>query len=269
MKKRNYILLLVTMLMTLALEQGCKKDYGGPPTIPPKSSFVMNLSELDSSKTSSMKLDSVADYSNFLYAAGNVYGWNIILTVGLAVPVASFVNSFNYQGTWNNQGNCWEWKYDFTLLVTYSAKLKATVSGITVHWEMYISQQNGFQDFLWYSGDSQFDGTQGTWTLYDNPTSNTELLGIIWHNNDNDGTSDITYTNIVPGGAENGGYISYGITADTIYNAYYDIYNKGQNNLIKIKWNMTDRNGRVSDSLHFSDNDWHCWDTDYTNITCP
>jgi len=273
MKKMYLILLLVFILVTIVVNQGCKKDHGDQPTVPPQSSFVMNFSDLDSSqapgKFQSMKLDSTGQYSNFLFAAGNVVVWNIILTVGLAVPVTSFIHSFSYQCVWNNHDDAWEWKYDFQVVATtYSAKLKATVSGSTVHWEMYISQQNGFQDFLWYMGDSEFDNSHGTWTLYDNPTSNRELLGIVWHKNDNNGTSDITYTNIVPGGAENGGYISYGINTDTTYNAYYNIYNKGLNNLTCIKWDATHKNGRVSDSLHFGDSNWYCWDMDYINITC-
>ena len=272
MKKMRIALLLAFMLVVIVIQQGCKKDHGDPPAVPPQSSFIMNFSDLDSAKVTSKfhgaKLDSIGQYSNYVFAAGNVVVWNVILTVGLAVPVASFIHAFSYQSTWSNQDNAWVWKYDFTVLVTYSAKLKAQVSGSTVHWEMYISQQNGFQDFLWYEGDSQLDNSQGTWTLYDNPNSNTELLGIVWHNDNNNGTSDITYTNIVPGGAENGGYIAYGITTDTTYNAYYYIYNKGMNNLTSIEWNVTQKNGHVSDSLHFGDSNWYCWDVDYSDINC-
>ena len=270
MKKMRIILMLALALMISIIQQACKKDHGTAPTIPPQSSFIMNFSDIDSSKApeKSMKVDSVAQYSNFLFAAGNVVAWNVVLTVGLAVPVASFVHSFSYQAAWNNSDNAWEWKYNFTVLATYSAKLKATVSGNTVHWEMYISQQNGFQNFLWYEGDSQLDNSQGTWTLFDNPASNKTLLGIVWHKNTSNGTSDITYTNIVPGGAENGGYIGYGIITDTTYNAYYNIYNKGKNNLTSIKWNTVHKNGRVSDSLHFSDSNYHCWGVDYKNMNC-
>jgi len=272
MKKLRFTVLLAFLLVTGVIQQGCKKDHGDPPTIPPQSSFIMNFSDLDSSKAPSkyfMKVDSAGQYSNFLFAAGNVVVWNVILTVGLAIPVASFVHSFSYQGTWNNQDNAWEWKYNFQVYATYSAKLKAKVSGNTVHWEMYISLQNGFQNFLWYEGDSQLDNSQGTWTLFDNPNSNQPLLGILWHKNVSNNTSDITYTNIVPGSPENGGYIAYGITTDTTYNAYYNIFNKGKNNLTSIRWNIPHKNGSVKDSLHFGNSQWNCWDENYLNTTCP
>lgn len=272
MKKMHITLLLTFIIVVAAVQQGCKKDHGDPPTIPPKSSLEMNFSDIDSSKTNArfhgMKTDSIGQYSNFLFAAGNVFGWDMVLIIGLAVPVASFDYSFTQQASWNKHDNAWEWNYNFTSNITYSAKLEAKVSGSTVHWEMYISQQGGFQNFMWYEGDSQIDNSQGTWTLFDNPWSNKQLLGIVWHRNTSAGTSDITYTNIVPGGAENGGYIAYGLTTDTTYNAYYNIYNKGKNNLTGIKWNTTHKNGRVNDLLNFGDSNWHCWDMTYKNDTC-
>ena len=33
----------------------------------------------------------------------------------------------------------------------------------------------------------------------------------------------------------------------------YDIYNKGQNNIIEIEWNLTTKDGHIKDSLYFSD----------------
>ena len=275
MKTKNLQLALlgVILLLALSIQPGCKKDHGDSPQIPPSSSFVMNFSDLDSSKAggkffAKMAVDSIGEYSNYIYSAGNVFVWNIIINVGLAVPVASFLNSFNYQAQWDNSSNVWAWNYNFTVGISYSAKLTAKVAGNQVHWEMFISKQNAYQDFLWYMGDSYIDGTQGTWTLYDNPVSNKELIGILWHKDVNNGTSDIKYTNIVPGDPENGGYIAYGITTDATYNAYYDIFNKGQNNHTNILWNTTSKNGHVSDHLHFGDTDWHCWDVDYKNIVC-
>ncbi len=271
MKKMRIYLFVAFMLAAIVIQQSCKKDNGDAPTIPPQETFVMNFSDLDSSKAPSKYNDSKVDsgYTNFLYSAGNVWVWNVIITVGMAVPVASFCNAFNYTAEWDKKEKVWVWEYDFTaLLATYSAKLTGEVDGSLIHWKMYISKENGFQNFLWYSGDSYIDGTQGTWTLYDNAISNTELLGIIWHKNVSAGTYDIKYTNIVPSGAENGGYIYYGVTADTTYNAFYDIYNKGQDQLTNIKWNRTYYNGSVKDSIHFGNNSWRCWGTDFKNDIC-
>lgn len=259
---------MVLVVTTVCIQPACKKDHGDPPAIPPSSSFVMSFNELDSSVTGQKHFD-VKDttYSNFLFSAGNVFVWNVIITVGLAVPVASFWNAFNYQAEWNKKSKDWVWEYGFTAGANYTAVLHAKVSGSQVHWEMYISKALGFQNFLWYTGDSNFEGTDsGSWTLYDNPTNHTELLGVTWHKNISNATSDIKYLNIVPGGAENGGYISYAISTDTTYNASYNIFNKGQNNLTEIKWSQAHKNGAVKDPAHFGNTNWHYWGTDYKNL---
>ncbi|MEK6617052.1 MAG: hypothetical protein AABZ32_13275, partial [Bacteroidota bacterium] len=95
----------------------------------------------------------------------------------------------------------------------------------------------------------------------------TPLLQIDWTKNAT-GTCDIRYTNVIPGGAENGGYINYGIVSDPKYDAFYDIYNKGQNNLTNIKWNRSSKAGRVKDQKKFGDALWHCWNTSLVNDTC-
>ena len=67
-------------------------------------------------------------------------------------------------------------------------------------------------------------------------------------------TGDIKYTNIIPGGAENGGYIYYGTQTGDM-TRFYDIFNKGQDNLTEIEWNHTDYHGHVKDPNKFGDSD--------------
>ena len=59
------------------------------------------------------------------------------------------------------------------------------------------------------------------------------MIGIEWHRDTEAGTADIKYTNIVPGGPENGGYIHFGVTGGYPHDAFYDIYNKGKENHTK------------------------------------
>ena len=110
---------------------------------------------------------------------------------------------------------------------------------------------------------------QGSWTIFHEPNNPTPWIGIEWHRNPTDSTADIKYTNIDPNSDENGGYIFYGTTSDSIYNAFYEIYNKGKNNTTSIKWNIETHEGRVRDLKHFGDNEWHCWDSNLEDIDCP
>ncbi|RMG31932.1 MAG: hypothetical protein D6732_14145, partial [Methanobacteriota archaeon] len=212
-------------------------------------------------------------HQNWGWAAINVAVWNSLLTITFAVPVAAFAESFNHEPEQQDDGS-WVWSYNFQPPggVLHTAELHATLLSDGVQWEMYITKQNVFDHFLWYSGISDFLGQHGTWTLFHDPTDPQPFIGIEWNRNPAQGTADIKYTNIIPNGPENGGYIFYGITNQFPYDAFYDIYHKSQDNHTNIEWNRTLKNGRVKDPLHFGDSAWHCWDIldhQLQDIPCP
>lgn len=95
----------------------------------------------------------------WLNAAAHVTVWNTIITIGLAVPVAAFRESFNHEGVY--QGNKeWAWTYDVTTPdAVYTADLHGTIKDTTVLWEMYVSRAGVFEDFLWYYGEVNFART--------------------------------------------------------------------------------------------------------------
>ncbi len=251
----------------------CKKDKETettPPNLPPATSMVMDYSNFSSSSIKYTKDADSLTYKNHNWAALNVGVWNIILTVGLAVPVASFHEAFNHQ--WVKEGdNLWSWTYSFVAQNTnHTAKLTAMYieNKSKVQWDMYITKDNIYSSFHWYTGFSAINGLEGEWTLNKSPLEPTPLLNIIWHRNTSTGASDIKYLNVEPGGTENGGYIYYAVTPDTPLDATYDIFNKGQNNLINIQWNRTSKNGRIKDAKYFLNADWHCWDGNFADCIC-
>ncbi|MCK5078163.1 MAG: hypothetical protein KAR38_17410 [Calditrichia bacterium] len=268
---------LSTLLILLFLLTGCKDstktEKDTPPSIPPQSSFIMSFADFDSTSQAFKNFQKTASghqlYGhNWAWSAWNVGIWNLILTIGLAVPTASFVEAFNHTPEQQQDGS-WIWSYNFNVLaIPHSAQLKATIDAEGVDWEMRISRAGAYTDFLWYTGHNNLTLTEGTWTLNNNHNNPTPLLGILWHRDLDNETANIKYTNIVPGGAENGGYIFYGTDADSTYDAFYDIFNKGLNNLTEIEWNLTTKEGHVKDSLHFGDENWHCWDSDLNDMVC-
>ncbi len=261
MKSIN-IISLFSLLLLISF-QSCKKDYGAAPDLPPVSSFVTDFSDFDNSKT---LFDTTS--ANWEYSATNVTIWNVIITIGLAVPIASYVEAVNNHEAVYQSDNTWLWEYSFPEDVnSHTAKLFGTIRESSVDWEMYITKTGIFEDFLWYTGTSLSDGSSVNWILYNKPDDPTELLSIEWKRN-SENTGNIKYMNIVPGGTENGGYIKYGDDSDTDLNAYYLIYNKGQDNLIEIEWNQISKNGRVKDENKFGDTEWHCWDENLKDKDC-
>jgi hypothetical protein len=259
-----------------------------PPQIPPESSFVMDFGDFtgltntsidDSQYTKSVSYIkpaggvviptyAIGDRSNWNYAAFNVGFWNIIGALGLAVPVASFVGSFKYTPT-QQPDYSWVWTYSVTVLNSiYDAELHGKYINNGVRWEMYISKQGEYSKFLWYYGESDLPATKGFWVLKNKPSEPNDLLRIDWQRNLPQKTSEIKYTNVVPGGPENGGYISFDITTSKTFDRSYTIFNKGKNQTTYIEWNSTSKAGRVKDSVYFKDDSWHCWDIQLNNAVC-
>jgi hypothetical protein len=205
---------------------------------------------------------------NWSWAAFHVGVWNVIITVGLAVPVTAFVESFNHIPEQQPDGS-WVWSYEVTVGgIVHSAELHALAVGGDIEWNMYVSKEGFYADFNWFSGVSNLISTEGTWTLNRAPDDPSPFVGIEWHRDPATETGEIKYTNIVPDGPENGGYIHHGIT-DEAFDAFYEIFNKGQSNVINIEWSRTTKDGRVKDPAHLGSENWHCWDSALQDIECP
>jgi len=259
----NLIILAAILLMTT----GCKKNDEPAPALPPQSSFVMDFSAF-SNPDDTVGSREISTYQNWGYSYANVVVWHTILTVGLAVPVASFVESFNHEAIYHPDQDNWTWSYNVTVgLAVYEAELTGYLETDSVVWEMRITKASEYAGFLWYYGKSALDKSGGFWILQENPLNPNPLLQIDWHHYA-DGTKDISYTNIRPGAPENGGYIYYGTTL-TDFNRFYHIYNKGLNNLTEIEWSSVNHDGHVKDMHHFGDGDWHCWNELLVDAVCP
>jgi hypothetical protein len=241
---KSVLILLAFLLITT----GCKKKDEPAPNLPPQSSFVMDFSDF-SNPGDTLGAREVNTYQNWGYSYANVVVWQTILTVGLAVPVASFVESFNHEAVYHPDQDNWTWSYNVTVgMAVYEAQLTGYLETDSVVWEMRITKGTDFADFLWYYGKSALNETGGYWILQENPLNPNSLLQIDWHKYA-DGTANISYTNIRPGDPQNGGYIFYG-TALTDFDRFYHIYNKGADNLTEIEWSSVIKNGHVKDQNH-------------------
>jgi hypothetical protein len=268
LRGRTLLHLLLVLVIAALTVTGCGTSA---PTIPPVETFVIPFENFGTSGLA--LLADTGNQSNWDYAALTVGIWSTIITVGLAVPVAAFRASFQHTPVQQDDGS-WLWTYSVNIVGSvYTAKLHAqfTTEVITegVHWTMNISKQDGYQDFLWYWGECDLPATGGFWILKQSPTNSTGLLRIDWSRNISAGTYAVKYTNIVPGGPENGGYIDTQYTKGTPYDHIWDLYNKSGDNHTYIEWSSTTGEGRVKDFQRFGDNDWHCWNSSRINVTCP
>jgi hypothetical protein len=272
LRGRTLLHLLLVLVIVVLTVTGCG-GASGAPTIPPVETLVIPIEDFENSGTGGLICFDTGNHSNWDYAAFTVGIWGAILITKLAVPVAAFRASFQHTPVQQPDGS-WIWLYSVNIgNATYTAKLHAqfTTEVITagIHWSMNISKEGEYQDFLWYYGECDLPATEGFWILKDSPANPTDLLQIDWSRDISTGTHAVTYTNIVPGDPENGGYIDVEYTKENPYDYIWDLYNKSGGNHTYIGWSSTTGEGRVQDFQHFGNDDWHCWASNHTNVTCP
>lgn len=253
------------------LISGCKKnkDENKAPAIPPQSGFVMSFNDFSNSG-GRVKSTSVAAFQNWGYSYLNVAAWNVMLTVQMAVPVASFAEVFNHAAVYHPDAANWTWSYNFNANnIPYEAELTGAIVADSVLWQMRITKGTEYAKFLWYYGSSDIAQTGGYWILKENPSNSNNLIRIDWNKKTNAiATADIRYTNIKPGSSDRGSYIFAG-TEVTNFDRFYHIYSSSLANLTEIEWSSTLKNGHVRDPHHYTDTNFHCWDTNLIDIVCP
>ena len=183
----------------------------------------------------------------------------------MIVPVAAYLACLDQTPVYLGD-NSWQWSATWGGAVSYSARLVTTrISNEEFNAEMYISKTGSYTDFKWFEGTVRYDRTHAEWTMYESPLNNPPWLNIEWNMDWEQGLSDITYT-IVQNGEEYGSYITFGITDNPDYDAFYTIsYSQKET---AIKWNLSTKNGRVMDEVNFGDADWHCWDELLLDVQC-
>ncbi len=265
---------IIFVISIIGLIVSCEDDkttnpQDRTPTIPPQSSMVINFDEFPDTASGNAPDNLILSKRNWGWAAGNVAVWNSVLTLTLAVPVATFIESFNHQPVQQADGS-WLWQYSVAVgEAIFTAKLFGKTVTEGVEWKMLLSKSGAYTDFEWFTGFSNLPATEGTWTLNKDPYQLSPFLYIEWKRNTTEGTADVKYTNVVPVNPENGSYIHYGKTNEIPHNRFYQIYGAAENRMIDIKWNYEQHFGRVKDSIYFEDSNWHCWDERLDDTNCP
>ena len=113
-----------------------------------------------------------------------------------------------------------------------------------------------------FDGVCNTERTEGYWRLYAYTTTS-EVIRIDWTYNWEGQTGSVKYTYTKQGEDTNGNYLEYGLTANTDYNAYYNLYSKPEDKLFNINYNTTTHEGRIE-----YDGNSYCWDGLGYDIDC-
>ena len=251
-RKHTALFLALTIMFLSCSEQ--EIDPGTAPDMPESSTMEMDFSNFQ--ENSGGRLAEAYNWGTAVTAVGI---WNTVLTVTLALPVASFKAAASKTPTFDHDRNVWVWSFDHNVLGrTYSFELLGKKVDGSIEWQMYASEENGFQNALWYTGTSALDGSEGQWILNKNGNNPSEFLQIDW-SKESDEIAGIKYTNIEDPANP---YIEYGKSDNADFNRYYNVV--GSDNSLRIEWNKENGNGR----LKIGDESYQCWDTAFQDIEC-
>lgn len=274
MKSKFFAGLMAIVVLTAFLSSCETESNDTPPELPPYESMAIDFSKFsDNTKTATVESSTSVNHGS---AVITISVWNIMLGITLAVPVATFYESFKKEPTFLGDSK-WQWTYDVN---TYSARMTGQVRADDVKWEMYITKKGlgAFPEFKWFEGTSDLNAMGGTWTLYHSYNLQEAVLEIDWEKSGDD-IGEISYTYIRE--SSNGdqkqlskdSYIQYGL-ADGLLDAYYNIHSTTRDvedegfKDVNIEWSTTEYFGRIKAFHYFQDADWHCWDSEGIDTEC-
>ncbi|MEN8117379.1 MAG: hypothetical protein ABFS16_10390 [Bacteroidota bacterium] len=268
--------LITVLLIAITLFSCDKVEVRDVPGIPSYETMIIDFGEMDDTNKSAELVESVANKkTNWLVSATTVGVWSLILNTTLAVPVASFKESYGKSPV-KTGDDTWEWTYTFEgLKITYNARLVGTVQGEYNKWEMYITK-NGSEEFLWFEGTSAEDNSSGIWILYHSPEYNEEVIKIDWKKEGED-IAEVKYTYVRELNNNDepdklyGSYLAYGLR-DAEFNAFVHIhiFNEMYDDFTDtyVEWSSADYSGRIKAEHFYQDTEWHCWDDTWKDIDC-
>ena len=234
------------------------------PEVPPAATLEMKLysfSEEDASNGRTM----AEGYWNVAHAKVGFVVWSNIIKLQLAVPTIALAEAFKQQPIVVEEGK-WLWTYSVDLDANYQVKLYANDRGNQqVGWEMYLSKEGEYKDYLWVTGTSTRSMESGAWTVNEGFS---ELMKIDWKKDAPNTVTELVYTQVKKGSEYEGSYVKYQVLDEGDYNISYSVYLSNEDNLFEVNYHTETQVGRVSDEKRFKDNAWHCWNSNFEDISC-
>ena len=268
------IKLFSALLACLIVFSSCSEDDGEAnptaPQLPPQESMSTNMGDFPSNGEGSVAY-STEERTNFNFAAGNVLFWQTILNVQLAIPVAAFQEAFNHSFEYLEADGIWKSEYAVSVgNKNVTATLYAERIDNQIEWEMYLSVPGEFDNYLWFSGQSNVDNSGGTWTLYRSPAEPRAMLRIQWERESGSAIKS-TYTLIDSQADKSGSYIEYGVSSEAEFTHYYEISVSSETEDdydALIYYNQETRVGSVISVSYFGDDAARCWNNNFENTDC-
>lgn len=239
-----------------------------PNNIPTEKPQIPSISTL-SMDFSNFKNDTIISKNestdNWYKSALKVINWYSVIYPTQTIPEKALEEAGNYKPVY--EAGSWLWSYTINIEdVEYKVKLYGTVETLKITWDLYISKEGYYTDFLWLTGFQNISGTEGQWQLFKNYSENYDYLQIDWSYNKDEDWRTVKYKNISPGSIDFESYILYSNSNDSFYDSFFEICKPTDNDTTIISWNSQLKYGKSKSSKDFF---FKCWDEYYFNVDCP
>lgn len=262
--KKLFSLLLSIMVVLVSCNPDEENNQDPKPVLPPEYSMAPNF---DDFQTEGDQRNQTIEH--WFYSALNVSVYSALLKGSLAIPVTAFKATISQEPFYDTDAGVWTWETSFTANSNdFLIRLTADVVNNVAEWKGYISSSyNNVEDFVWFEGQSNVDGNNGSWTLFESPQNPSAWISTEWSRNEDQTVGAATFT-IEKAGESLGSYIAYGRDENSDYNRSVEVSNTQSGDLIEIDWNSELKFGRVKSENHFGDVDFHCWDQNLQDVSC-
>lgn len=267
--KDKFLAVLLACYMAILPSCNKKDDPAGsgdtPPQIPPIETMQMNAADLSLFSQPNSKGSPVRSTSrlNWSFAALIVNTWNLVVFLGLAIPVTATAAAFNQTPTLESDAK-FHWRYSVN---GASVELTGQIRTSDIKWEMYVSGTTlSLDNFLWYDGETAIGGETGTWRFYNPVEANRgdDLAQIDWqHTSENERTLQFSNTNQ----SLNDGFgdaLTYQVAGDSVSVTFSDA-SSGDDT--RIAWNRQTKEGYLL-APNYRQGQRSCWDSQLNDVDC-
>lgn len=266
LQKISVILLVGVFVITSCKDDPASLNNDQPPQLPTAESMQMDFSTFENNQSPK---ENVArkNGANFAQAAFRALIAKAIVNVNLAVPKVILEAASNAEAELNENEE-WEWSYSRSAAnATYEVRLIASrATGDEVTWQFFVTNSDlNIEDKLFFSGVSNSDGTQGTWTYYNllNSEGDEATSQIAWSVEGEDNV-ELRLEVLSDRNDLAGDFIEYTFDG-TIKNAIF--YDASADEITELEWNIETKAGFII-APDYNDGEKACWDENFDDVSC-
>ena len=229
------------------------------PVIPSVQSMTIDLSDFKDNP----KSNAGSNFNAALFRAGVA---KLIIDANLIIPKVLINGAQNRNGEIVADGE-YQWRYtaengedDFSVLLTAEVD-----SEDDVEWNFFVTTSATnppLNNFLFFSGNAEYDGTEGSWTYYD-AQENGPVSEIEW-DIDNDGSVDLDFSVLSDRNGNDGAEIDYDFDG-RIKTIVYVEGSSGDTTTIQFN---TETNVGFIISPNYNEGIKSCWDETLSDVPC-